>query len=95
MNMSDDVTGVTLSIVQKGADVAAHTAKEFIDLLMRLFVELGRQRERSKANSMNNPATSKPEKPSVSSTNLTDIKPGNRFAEILFVDQRAELPECR
>ena len=31
MNMSDDVTGVTLQIVQKGADVAAHAAKEFID----------------------------------------------------------------
>ena len=76
MNMSDDVTGVTLSIVQKGADVAAHTAKEFIDLLVRLFVELGRERERSKANAANSSASSKPEKPSVKSTNLTDIKPG-------------------
>ena len=46
MNMSDDVTGVTLQIVQKGADVAAHAAKEFIDLLTRLFAELGREHER-------------------------------------------------
>lgn len=54
MNMSDDVTGVTLQIVQKGADVAAHAAKEFIDLLTRLFAELGRSRERSKANASGN-----------------------------------------
>lgn len=71
MNMSDDVTGVTLSIVQRGADVAAHAAKEFIDLLTRLFAELGRQRERSKSN-----ANQKTEKPSVTSTDLTDIKTG-------------------
>ena len=76
MNMSDDVTGVTLQIVQKGADVAAHAAKEFIDLLTRLLAELGRSRERSKANTASNLANQKAEKPSVSSTDLTDIKTG-------------------
>lgn len=72
MNMSDDVTGVTLQIVQKGVDVAAHAAKEFIDLLTRLFAELGRSRERNRSNSAN----LKAEKPSISSTDLTDIKTG-------------------
>ena len=65
MNMSDDVTGVTLQVVQKGADVAAHTAKELIDLIMRMLAEMNRQRERS-----NN------KQPKVSSTDLTSIKPG-------------------
>ena len=65
MNMSDDVTGVTLQVVQKGADVAAHTAKELIDLIMRMLAEMNRQRERS-----NN------KQPKVSSTDLTNIKPG-------------------
>lgn len=75
MNMSDDVTGVTLQIVQKSADVAAHAAKEFIDLLTRLLAELGREHERSKANAASNLGNQKAS-PSVSSTDLTDIKPG-------------------
>ena len=45
MNMSDDVTGVTLQVVQKGADVAAHAAKELIDLITRLLMEMNRRRE--------------------------------------------------
>lgn len=65
MNMSDDVTGVTLQVVQKGADVAAHTAKELIDLIMRMLAEMNRQRERN-----NN------KQPEVNSTDLTSIKPG-------------------
>lgn len=65
MNMSDDVTGVTLQVVQKGADVAAHTAKELIDLIMRMLAEMNRQRERSDN-----------KQPKVSSTDLTSIKPG-------------------
>ena len=89
MNMSDDVTGVTLQIVQKGADVAAHAAKEFIDLLTRLFAELGREHERKKANAASSPASSKSEKPSVSSTDLTDIKPGKVDLKKLRENARA------
>ena len=74
MNMSDDVTGVTLQIVQKGADVAAHAAKEVFDAIMRLLMELGRNRERNRNNQAN--PTAKPEKPEVTSTDLTDIKTG-------------------
>lgn len=66
MNLSDDVTGVTLQIVEKGADVAAHTAKELIDSIMRLLTELGKQRERSTNSKQSN----------VSGTDLTEIKPG-------------------
>lgn len=89
MNMSDDVTGVTLQIVQKGADVAAHAAKEFIDLLTRLFAELGREHERKKANAASSPASSKSEKPSVSSTDLTDIKTGKVDLKKLRENARA------
>lgn len=89
MNMSDDVTGVTLQIVQKGADVAAHAAKEFIDLLTRLFAELGREHERKKANAASSPASFKSEKPSVSSTDLTDIKTGKVDLKKLRENARA------
>lgn len=76
MNMSDDVTGVTLQIVQKGADVAAHAAKELFDALMRLFAELGRSRDRgSNANNQTRPNANEPT-PKVKSTDLTDIKTG-------------------
>ena len=73
MNMSDDVTGVTLQIVQKGADVAAHAAKELFDALMRLFAELGRSRDRG---SKQTAPDAKQNKPEVTSTDLTDIKAG-------------------
>ena len=73
MNMSDDVTGVTLQIVQKGADVAAHAAKKLFDALMRLFAELGRSRDRG---SKQTAPDAKQNKPEVTSTDLTDIKAG-------------------
>lgn len=63
MNMADDVTSVTLQIVQRGADVAAHTAKELLDALMRLFAELGRSRGHGGNDAVN-------------STDLTNIKTG-------------------
>ena len=72
MNMSDDVTGVTLQVVQKGADVAAHAAKELIDLITRLLMEMNRRREHGKNNESN-----------VSSTDLTSIKTGRVGIEAL------------
>ncbi|MBQ6041520.1 MAG: hypothetical protein IJL32_12230 [Oscillospiraceae bacterium] len=76
MNMSDDVTGVTLQIVQKGADVAAHAAKELFDALMRLFAELGRSRDRGNNSNNQTRANANEHTPEVKSTDLTDIKTG-------------------
>ena len=76
MNMSDDVTGVTLQIVQKGADVAAHAAKELFDALMRLFAELGRSRDRGSNANNQTRSNANEHTPEVKSTDLTDIKTG-------------------
>lgn len=77
MNMSEDVTGVTLQLVQKGAEVAAHTTKELIDAIIRLLMELGRQhRERSMAGSGNGHTDQNSTQPGVSSIDLTNIRPG-------------------
>lgn len=76
MNMADDVTSVTLQIVQRGADVAAHAAKELLDALMRLFAELGRSRDHGRNDAVN-------------STDLTNIKTGDVKMDTLRANARS------
>ena len=67
MNMSDDVTGVTLQIVSKGADVVAHGIKDMFDIITQLLREFGRKRS-------NEDSISKKSK--MTRTDLTNIKSG-------------------
>lgn len=67
MNMSDDVTGVTLQIVSKGADVVAHGLKNILDLIAKLLQELGRKRDYEQSFS---------KQPKVTGTDLTNIRSG-------------------
>lgn len=83
MNMSEDVTAVSMQVSEKAAEAALSAFKSVLDSVGRLFRELlGMEHDRARAKAQMNAATGgaqTPEKtkpPNVSATNLTGIKPG-------------------
>ena len=83
MNMSEDVTAVSMQVSEKAAEAALSAFKSVLDSVGRLFRELlGMEHDRARAKAQMKAAkggTQTPEKtkpPNVSATNLTGIKPG-------------------
>ena len=83
MNMSEDVTAVSMQVSEKAAEAALSAFKSVLDSVGRLFRELlGMEHDRARARAQMQAAKSgvqTPEKtkpPNVSATNLTGIKPG-------------------
>ena len=82
MNMSEDVTAVSMQVSEKAAEAALSAFKSVLDSIGRLFRELlgmEHDRARAKAQIKATKGSAKPEKtkPSnVTATNLTGIKPG-------------------
>lgn len=77
MNMSDDVTGVTLQITEKAASAAARSVTSIIDLigkLLRDLMAMQQQRERNRS--------------SVHGTDLTNIKAGRVERQALQISAR-------
>ena len=83
MNMSEDVTAVSMQVSEKAAEAALSAFKSVLDSVGRLFRELlGMEHDRARAKAQMKAAkggAQAPEKtkpPNVSATNLTGIKPG-------------------
>lgn len=83
MNMSEDVTAVSMQVSEKAAEAALSAFKSVLDSVGRLFRELlGMEHDRARAKAQMkaaNGGSQAPEKtkpPNVSATNLTGIKPG-------------------
>ena len=83
MNMSEDVTAVSMQVSEKAAEAALSAFKSVLDSVGRLFRELlGMEHDRARARAQMKAAkggAQTPEKtkpPNVSATNLTGIKPG-------------------
>gem|GEM_PF-1423962 len=83
MNMSEDVTAVSMQVSEKAAEAALSAFKSVLDSVGRLFRELlGMEHDRARARAQMKAAkggSQTPEKtkpPNVSATNLTGIKPG-------------------
>ena len=83
MNMSEDVTAVSMQVSEKAAEAALSAFKSVLDSVGRLFRELlgmehdrARARAQMKAAKNGSQALEKTKPPSVSATNLTGIKPG-------------------
>ncbi len=83
MNMSEDVTAVSMQVSEKAAEAALSAFKSVLDSVGRLFRELlGMEHDRARAKAQMEAAkggAQAPEKtkpPNVSATNLTSIKPG-------------------
>ena len=83
MNMSEDVTAVSMQVSEKAAEAALSAFKSVLDSVGRLFRELlGMEHDRSRAKAQMKAAkggAQAPEKTkpaNVSATNLTGIKPG-------------------
>ena len=83
MNMSEDVTAVSMQVSEKAAEAALSAFKSVLDSVGRLFRELlGIEHDRARAKAQmkaakgdaHTPEKTKP--PNVSATNLTGIKPG-------------------
>ncbi|MBR3448910.1 MAG: hypothetical protein IKH27_14025 [Oscillospiraceae bacterium] len=82
MNMSEDVTAVSMQVSEKAADAALAAFKSVLDSVGRLFRELlGMEHDRARAKaqikaSKSSTAPEKTKPPNVTATNLTGIKPG-------------------
>ena len=83
MNMSEDVTAVSMQVSEKAAEAALSAFKSVLDSVGRLFRELlGMEHDRARAKAQikaTKGGSSAPEKtkpPNVTATNLTGIKPG-------------------
>lgn len=83
MNMSEDVTAVSMQVSEKAAEAALSAFKSVLDSVGRLFRELlGMEHERARAKAQmkaangGSQAPKKTKPPNVSATNLTGIKPG-------------------
>ena len=82
MNMSEDVTAVSMQVSEKAAEAALSAFKSVLDSVGRLFRELlGMEHDRARARAQMKAAkgAQAPEKtkpPNVSATNLIGIKPG-------------------
>ncbi|MBQ6041021.1 MAG: hypothetical protein IJL32_09645 [Oscillospiraceae bacterium] len=82
MNMSEDVTAVSMQVSEKAADAALAAFKSVLDSVGRLFRELlGMEHDRARAKaqikaSKGSAAPEKTKPPNVTATNLTGIKPG-------------------
>ena len=82
MNMSEDVTAVSMQVSEKAAEAALSAFKSVLDSVGRLFRELlgmEHDRARAKAQIKASKGSAAPEKtklPNVTATNLTGIKPG-------------------
>ena len=83
MNMSEDVTAVSMQVSEKAAEAALSAFKSVLDSVGRLFRELlgmehdrARARAQMKAAKNGSQAPEKAKPPNVSATNLTGIKPG-------------------
>ena len=83
MNMSEDVTAVSMQVSEKAAEAALSAFKSVLDSVGRLFRELlGMEYDRARARAQmkvakgGSQAPEKTKPPNVSATNLTGIKPG-------------------
>ena len=83
MNMSEDVTAVSMQVSEKAAEAALSAFKSVLDSVGRLFRELlGMEHDRARAKAQmkasigGSQAPEKTKPPNVSATNLTGIKPG-------------------
>ena len=83
MNMSEDVTAVSMQVSEKAAEAALSAFKSVLDSIGRLFRELlGMEHDRARAKAQIKAANSsgrgadRSKLPDVTATNLTGIKPG-------------------
>ena len=82
MNMSEDVTAVSMQVSEKAAEAALSAFKSVLDFVGRLFRELlGMEHDRARAKaqikaSKGSAVSEKTKPPNVTATNLTGIKPG-------------------
>ena len=83
MNMSEDVTAVSMQVSEKAAEAALSAFKSVLDSVGRLFRELlGMEHDRArakaqiKASKSGGQSAEKGKSSNVTATNLTNIKPG-------------------
>lgn len=98
MNMSEDVTAVSMQVTEKAADAALSAFKSVLDSVGRLFRELlGMEHDRARAKAqmkatkagVENREPAKAKSPEVSASNLTDIRPGEVGMKELADNARA------